>query len=399
MIRRLLFSWLAACALGLCLSSHAPAIEFSEKPIAVEAVQAFPELKFRRPIVLTHAGDGTDRVFVAEQLGKVFVFPNDEGVEEPELFLDLQPKVTYKDSENEEGLLGMAFHPKYKENGEFFIYYTSREAPHLSVISRFRVSKDDPNKADAKFEEELLRIPQPFWNHNGGTLAFGPDGMLYIALGDGGKGGDPLKAGQDKSTILGKLLRIDVDHKDEGKNYAIPQDNPFVAEKGARGEIWAYGFRNPWRHAFDRQTGALWLADVGQDKREEIDIVEKGGNYGWSIREGLHNFAGKSDETPKGMIDPIWEYNHILGKSITGGNVYRGKKVPELVGKYLYGDYVGKQIWALDYDIDAKKVVANYRIAGGENPPLDIVSFGEDQSGETYLLESLGRIFRFKAKE
>jgi glucose/arabinose dehydrogenase len=389
---------LSAALLVSVIAAPAFALEFSEKPIAVEAERAFSELKFRRPIVLTHANDGTDRVFVAEQYGKVFVFPNDASVEEPTVFLDLEPKVTYKDNENEEGFLGMAFHPKFKENGEFFIYYTSREAPHLSVISRFRVSKDDPNKADAKFEEELLRIPQPFWNHNGGTLAFGPDGMLYITLGDGGKGGDPLKAGQDKSTVLGKILRIDVDHKDEGKNYAIPKDNPFVGEKGARGEIWAYGFRNPWRHAFDRETGALWLGDVGQDKWEEIDIVTKGGNYGWNIREGLHNFAGKGEETPEGMIDPIWEYNHLIGKSITGGNVYRGKKVPELAGKYLYGDYVGKQIWALDYDAEAKKVVANYRIDGGKNPPLDIVSFGEDQSGETYLLESLGRIFTFKTK-
>jgi quinoprotein glucose dehydrogenase len=392
-------AWVYSLVASLTLFAQTLAVEFSEKPIAVEAVRAFPELKFRRPIVLTHAGDGSNRVFVAEQRGQVFVFPNEADVEKPELFLDLEPKVTYKDTENEEGFLGMAFHPKFKENGEFFVYYTSREAPHLSVISRFRVSKDNPNQADAKSEEELLRIPQPFWNHNGGTIAFGPDGMLYIALGDGGKGGDPLKAGQDKSTILGKLLRIDVDHKDEGLNYAIPKDNPFVGEKGARGEIWAYGFRNPWRHAFDRETGLLWLADVGQDKWEEIDIVTKGGNYGWNIREGLHNFAGKSDETPQGMIDPIWEYNHILGKSITGGNVYRGKQVPQLVGKYLYGDYVGKQIWALDYDTQAKKVVANYRIAGGENPPLDIVSFGEDENGEAYLLESLGRIFTFKTKE
>jgi quinoprotein glucose dehydrogenase len=244
-----------------------------------------------------------------------------------------------------------------------------------------------------------MRIPQPFWNHNGGTLAFGPDGMLYITLGDGGKANDPLKAGQDKSTVLGKVLRIDVDHKDEGKNYAIPKDNPFVGEKNARGEIWAYGFRNPWRHSFDRETGALWLADVGQDKWEEIDIVVKGGNYGWNTREGLHNFAGKTDKTPEGMIDPIWEYNHIIGKSITGGVVYRGKQVPQLVGKYLYGDYVGKQIWALDYDAEAKKVVANYRIDGGEHPPLDIVSFGEDQSGEVYLLVSLGQIFKFKSNE
>jgi len=368
-----------------------------QEPLPVEIVQAFPNLRFRRPILVTHAGDGSDRVFIAEQYGTVRVLPNNQDAEETTVFLDIEDQVRYSDNENEEGFLGLAFHPKYEENGEFFAYYTTREVPHTSVISRFRVSKDNPNKADPNFEEEIMRIKQPFWNHNGGTIIFGPDGYLYIGLGDGGKANDPLGAGQDKSLLLGSILRIDIDRKEDGKNYAIPADNPFVDEADARGEIYAYGFRNVWRIAFDNKTGALWAADVGQNLWEEINIVEKGGNYGWNIREGLHKFAGKSDETPKGLIDPIWEYHHSVGKSITGGTVYRGKRVPELVGKYVYGDYVTNKFWALDYDYKAEQVLANYSIPGGENKP--VMSFGEDESGELYFTDGFGRIFWFASGE
>jgi quinoprotein glucose dehydrogenase len=383
--------WLTTILCALTVAGASAQVK--EGPLSVEAVRAFENLKFRRPIVVTHANDGSNRLFVAEQYGKVHVFPNDQAAAETQVFLDIEDRVTYKDSENEEGFLGMALHPKFKDSGELFVYYTSKEAPHLSKISRFRRSKDDPNRADPKSEEELMRIPQPYWNHNGGTLAFGPDGYLYIGLGDGGAANDPLKAGQDLTTVLGKMLRIDVDHKADGKNYAIPKDNPFVDKQGARPEIYAYGFRNIWRHAFDRESGVLWAGDVGQDKWEEIDIVVKGGNYGWNIREGLHNFAGKEEKTPEGMIDPVWEYHHDVGKSITGGNVYRGKRVPELVGKYIYADYVAGKIWALEYDFNAKKTVANYTIAGGQDKP--IMSFGEDEAGETYFTDSFGRIFWF----
>ena len=371
--------------------------EVKEEPIGVEIVRAYPNLKFRRPIEVTHAGDSSDRVFIAEQYGKIHVLANDQDAKETTIFHDMEHMVMYKDKENEEGFLGLAFHPKYKDNGQFFVYYTTRDKPHTSVISRFRVSKDDPNKADPDFEEEIMRIKQPFWNHNGGTIVFGPDGYLYVGLGDGGKANDPLLAGQDKSMLLGSILRIDVDNKDEGKSYAIPKDNPFVDEEGARGEIYAYGFRNVWRLSFDRENGALWAADVGQDIWEEINVVVKGGNYGWNLREGLHKFAGKTDETPKGMIDPIWEYDHEVGKSITGGTVYRGTKVPELVGKYIYGDYVTNKFWALEYDYDTQKVLGNYSIAGGEDKP--VMSFGEDQGGEIYFTDSFGRIFTFTSKK
>ncbi|MEQ8789947.1 MAG: PQQ-dependent sugar dehydrogenase [Pirellulaceae bacterium] len=373
-----------------------PAVE----PLPLKAVRAFPNLRLERPIVLTHPGDGTDRLIVVSQLGKVFVMPNDQEVEEPALFLDISDRVVFKKQENEEGLLGLAFHPQYKKNGQFFIYYTTTDAPHTSVISRFRVSKDDPNKADADFEEELLRIKQPFWNHNGGGLAFGPDGMLYIALGDGGKANDPLENGQNLGTLLGSILRIDVDHHDRGLAYAIPKDNPFVGKQGARGEIWAYGLRNVWGMSFDRKTGVLWAGDVGQNLWEEVDIIVRGGNYGWNIREGFHNFvpkdapAAKDPGKPEGMIDPIFEYHHDVGKSITGGYVYRGERLPELQGKYLCADYVSNGLWALQYDHEKQQLVSVNSIPENMNHP--IIAFGEDRDGELYFTTEFGMIYRFE---
>ena len=364
-----------------------------DTPLDIKAVRAFPELKFNRPVLLTNAGDGSNRLFVAQQPGKIFVFPNKPDVEEADLFMDWEKKTTYKNEEFEEGVLGIAFHPKFKSNGEFFMYYT--EVPHISVISRFKVSKDDPNKADPASEEQILRIPQPYWNHNGGTICFGPDGFLYIGLGDGGAGNDPHKNGQNPKTVLGKILRIDVDHKDEGKKYAVPKDNPWVGQAGAATEAFAMGIRNTWRMSFDRKTGTLWQADVGQDFWEEINIITKGSNYGWNLREGLHKFKDGSDAKPE-LIEPIWEYHHTIGKSITGGVVYRGKKVPELEGCYLYGDFVSGKLWALKYDEKAKKVAANYLLQGDNLP---VMTYGEDEAGEVYFTTPFGQIFTFaKAK-
>jgi glucose/arabinose dehydrogenase len=293
-------------------------------------------------------------------------------------------------------ILGLAFHPQYKQNGEFFVFYTLRNPSLTNVLARFRVSKDDPDKADPESEEELLRIKRPYWNHDGGTICFGPDGFLYVVLGDGGLANDPRKNGQNLKTLLGKILRIDVDRQDGGKKYGIPRDNPFVATPGAAHEIWAYGLRNPWRIAFDRKTGQLWAADVGQNLYEEIDLIVKGGNYGWSIREGFHPFSGKGVGPRPDLIEPIWEYNHDIGKSITGGLVYRGQRLPELQGHYLYGDYISSRIWALKYDDGKKRVVANRPIAKTRVP---IFSFGEDERGEVYFLgPSLTgeSIFRFQ---
>ena len=390
--KRLLVPDMTSGTLSSLTLADYPAVQLDESPLAIHTERAFPNLEFERPIVLTHAGDRTNRVFVASQLGKVYVFPDDQNVERAGLFFDLEDKVSYKDTQNEEGFLGMAFHPKFKQNGEVFVYYTTTEVPLMSVVSRFRLGEGG-KRIDPKSEEEILRIPQPFWNHNGGTLAFGPDGCLYIALGDGGKANDPFGNGQNLKTLLGSILRIDVDHKDDGKNYAVPKDNPFLDYPGAQPEIWAYGVRNIWRMSFDRQTGACWAADVGQDIWEEIDIIVRGGNYGWNLREAKHKFGvGGLDAPRDDIIEPIFEYHHDVGKSITGGFVYRGKRLPELVGAYLYADYVTGKLYALRYDFDRREVTANRPIAGNILP---VLSFGEDEAGEVYFMTTQGFIQRF----
>jgi glucose/arabinose dehydrogenase len=410
---------LSACAAS-CTRAQEAAPAVDERPLNVQTVPAFPKLQWPdsvtgaaeglskepRPLLIMGAADGTNRLFIGTQPGTVHVIPNDPNVEQMKTFLDIRERVHYRvPQENEEGFLGLAFHPKYKENGEFFVYYTGAytdpKKGRRSVISRFRVSKNDPNVADPDSEEILLVIPDKEWNHNGGTLVFGPDGYLYIGLGDGGAGGDPDKNGQNLAALWGKILRIDVDHKDAGLAYAIPKDNPFVGKKAAngedaRGEVWCYGIRNVWRIAFDRKTGDLWAGEVGQDTWEEIDIIVKGGNYGWNLREGFHKFKDGSDPRPD-LIEPILEYNHkTTGKSITGGNVYRGKLVPELEGAYLYADFVSGHIWALWYDQAAKRLTANRTIVDNGGA---VITFGEDDAGETYYGLQNGSIMRFASPE
>ncbi|MEX0716101.1 MAG: PQQ-dependent sugar dehydrogenase [Planctomycetaceae bacterium] len=401
--------------LTILTASFAPAAfaQVDESPLPVKVEPAFPDLEWTgwapvtergrpyplRPVIIENAGDGSNRLFVGIQQGTIHVFPNDQAAKKTKVFLDIARKVVYKDNENEEGFLGLAFHPKYEENGEFFVYYTTADGPpHTSVISRFRVSPDDPDRALPESEQEILRIPQPYWNHNGGTIVFGPDGYLYVALGDGGAANDPHGNGQDLGTLLGTILRIDVDRQDAGKNYAIPADNPFVDRQGVRGEIWAYGLRNVWRMSFDRRTGTLWAADVGQDLWEEIDLIVRGGNYGWNLREGMHPFGPKGVGPREDLIEPIWEYHHDVGKSITGGHVYRGQRVPALEGLYLYADYVTGKLWALRYDENAKKVAANHSIPADKH---EVVTFGEDEAGDVYFAKVApnGRgLFRFAPK-
>jgi glucose/arabinose dehydrogenase/sugar lactone lactonase YvrE len=378
------------------LPAAVPGAEVDERPLAVETALAFPDLRWSgwkgqdrgrqialRPLVLTHAGDGSNRVFVATQRGVIHVFPNDQKAAATKVFLDVSAKVRYDDNSNEEGFLGLAFHPDYKKNGELYVFYTDKRAKLTNVLSRFRVSRDDPDRADPASEEELLRVQHPFWNHDGGTVCFGPDRYLYLALGDGGAANDPFGNGQNLGTLLGKVLRLDVGRKGESKPYAIPKDNPFVGRAGARPEVWAYGLRNVWRMAFDRKTGRLWAADVGQNLYEEINLLSPGGNYGWNVREALHPFGAKGSGPRPGLIDPIWEYHHDVGKSITGGQVYRGTRLPELDGHYLYADYVTGKIWALRYDGGKKRVVANRPI---RDRALPILSFGEDERGDVYLM-------------
>jgi glucose/arabinose dehydrogenase len=391
------------------------AAEVDQRPLTVKIEPAFPNVKWPdwvrgldegkprdpRPLLLMGAGDGTNRIFVGSEYGTVHVWPNDPSASEMKTFLDIRERVQYDDKQNEEGLLGLAFHPKFKENGEFFVYYSkkpTKENPHVTAVSRFRVSKEDPNVADPNSEEVIMTIKHPYWNHKGGTIVFGPDGYLYIGLGDGGLRDDPHGNGQNLKAILGKILRIDVDHKDPGLGYAIPKDNPYAGRNDARGETWASGIRNVWRIAFDRKTGELWAGDVGQDTWEEIDIITRGGNYGWNLREARHPLTPKNRPQQKGspprpdLIEPIWEYHHDVGKSITGGSVYRGKNVPELDGAYIYADFVTGQVWALWYDRDKKEVTANRTLLQKGQP---VMSFGEDDGGEIYFLTQAGDIMKF----
>ncbi len=380
-----------------------PPASLNTSPMPVGVENAYPNLRVSRPIVLTGAGDASGRLFIASQTGEIyFIKESDREVDEATLFMNLQDAVDYKDRENEEGLLGLAFHPRFSENGKFYVYYSTIERPHVSIVSQFTTKPGSPDVGDPTSEVELMEIQQPFWNHNGGTLAFGPDGYLYIALGDGGKGNDPLQSGQDTSKLLGSILRIDVNNKADDKNYAIPADNPLVGKSNVWPEIYAWGVRNIWRMAFDPKTGDLWAGDVGQNDWEEINLIVKGGNYGWSLREAAHSFTldGNKGSGPRpDLIDPLVEYPHTddWGKSITGGAVYRGPATPILDGYYLYGDYITGRLWALRYDAAQKAVTENRPIAWNQ---LAIFTFGQTDSGEVLMstMMSGGQIFRFVAK-
>ena len=349
------------------------------QPSSLTPVVAFPNLAFDRPLFLTFAPDASDRLFVVEQAGRIHVLPNDPSVTATQVFLDIRGRVN---AGGEEGLLGLAFHPDYSANGFFYVYY-SVASPRRIRLSRFQVSAD-PDLADASSETIFLELDQPFSNHNGGMLAFGPDRMLYIASGDGGSGGDPQNNAQNLTNLLGKILRID-------PAGTVPPDNPFVGQGGGvRPEIWAYGLRNPWRFSFDRNTGDLWLGDVGQNEFEEVDIIVKGGNYGWRLFEGDQEFNNPTNEPPSSFNAPVLAYPHSEGRSVTGGYVYRGTALPSILGAYIYGDFTSDRIWALVYD--GNQVISNTEVASVQSPS----SFGEDAQGELYVCSFGGRIYRFE---
>ena len=303
-----------------------------------------------------------------------------DGSSPPTLFADLSERLI-ADPRFEEGLLGLAFSPTLQTDGRVYVYYTAGE-PRRSILSRFQVVG---GSMDTASEHVLLELPQPFSNHNGGQLAFGPDGFLYVALGDGGSAGDPSRNGQNLSTLLGSILRIDV----SGEDYAVPPDNPFVERPGARSEIYAYGLRNPWRFSFDRATGNLWAGDVGQNRWEEVDLIVAGGNYGWNIMEGLECFEAAACDTG-GLQTPRAVYSTgVLGCSVTGGFVYRGPSMPELTGWYIFGDFCSGRVWAVNTADDSPPVLL-------VNTGLPITSFGELPDGELLALTFANAVFRLE---
>ncbi len=379
----------------------------------MELVPRWPGVAIQRPMWLCEAPDGSGRSFVVEQRGRILILPQEPGGSNATVFLDISDRRPY--TSNEEGLLGLAFHPQFKNNGKFYVYYSLTNNYRRTLVSEFLVSKSDVSKADVASERILLEQRQPYSNHKGGCLVFGPDGFLYASLGDGGSANDPHNNGQSLKTLLGKIIRIDVNSRVPGLEYGIPTDNPFVGQgNGVRPEIWAYGLRNVWRFSFDRANGTLWAADVGQNKFEEVDIIERGGNYGWNWREGFHAF--KTNGTPPAeatLLPPVIEYPHLAlydrntthspGLSITGGYVYRGKKLPALQGAYIYADFAAGTIWALRHENGkATESTALYTTPKGTGVK-NVASFGEDAAGELYVLAFegtvKGKIYELKESE
>ena len=333
------------------------------------------------PVSITHAGDS--RLFITLQKGQVVIWDGTRILPTP--FLDIRTIVL---SGGERGLLSIAFHPHYAENGFFFVNYTNMSGGH-TVIARYQVSAD-PNRADPASAQQLLLIEQPFSNHNGGQLQFGPDGYLYIGMGDGGSGGDPGNRAQSLSTLLGKMLRIDVN----GNPYSVPPSNPFANNTAARPEIWSTGLRNPWRFSFDRATGDLWIADVGQGEWEEVDIQPAtsigGENYGWRLMEGTHCYNPSTNCNPGNLVLPVLEYDHSSGAcSVTGGYVYRGASSPRLQGMYIYGDYCNGKIWGVSRTGSDPAVIRELL-----DTSMLISSFGEDVNGELYVADHRGVVHR-----
>lgn len=431
LLRRLGIGWLpkrfarfTVLALFLAWSSVAqPLPKIQLRPV-------FPALALDRPVWMCQAPDGSDRFFIVEQPGRILVLPKGGDGQVVKEFLNIADRQTYIEAGANTGigLLSMAFHPGFKTNGLFYIFYSrqntnrSGQFPGRTVISEFKVSAADPDRADLGSERVLLEVPEPFRNNQGGQVSFGPDGYLYISLGDGGANNDPFNSGQNAATLLAKILRIDVNTrsaKGAGKSrkelpYGIPADNPWVGEpemggnSGARKETYAWGLRNVWRFSWDRQTGNLWAADVGEKFWEEVDLIVKGGNYGWCVREGMHHF--KPGPACAQYIEPVIEYphqpellaqskfpRHSIGICIIGGYVYRGKKYPALDGIYLYGDYVLGTIWGFRY-VEGK--VREYGTFLEQ--PKTINSFAEDADGELYVLSfserNDGHIFGIELK-
>lgn len=339
------------------------------------------------PVFITHAGNGSGRLYVVGQEGVIYILHGKKILAKP--FLNIKKKVR---TGGEMGLLGLAFHPGFKKNKRFFVNYTSSRGGLHTVIAEYKAT--DERTADEKSGKIIMTIGQPFPNHNGGGIVFGPDGYLYIGMGDGGAANDPQNRAQNLGELLGKFLRIDVNKTKDALQYGIPLNNPFINMKGARPEIWAYGLRNPWRFSFDRATGKLFAGDVGQDNKEEIDIIEGGKNYGWRIMEGTLCTPAVNTQCDSGnFIAPVMDYGREEGYCVTGGYVYRGKKMPNLCGVYIYGDYGTGHIWGMR--TDGKKIIKHKLLI--KSSGLNIASFGEDEDGELYVVDLNGTIAQIVA--
>lgn len=373
---------MVASLFGICCGGpgSAPA---NQTPVTIRYELASLVSGLSSPVDIQIPPDATERLFIVEQAGVVRVVQGGVLLATP--FIDIGSAVT---SGGERGLLGMGFHPDYAVNRRFFLNYTRTVSGQLqSVVAEFQTSAGDANVADTP-ARVVISVDQPFDNHNGGQIRFGPDGYLYVGWGDGGSRGDPLGNGQNMDTFLGKLLRIDVDST---QPYVVPPDNPFVGQAGIRPEIWASGFRNPWRFSFDGSTGRLFVADVGQSSFEEVDIVTKGGNYGWNIMEGLHCFEPPAGCATAGLELPIVEYNHGEGSSVTGGFIYRGSAMTELQGRYLFGDFITGRIWSLEEDTSGAWT-RNLLL----DTSLNISCFGLDRAGELLVTDYGGSVFRLR---
>lgn len=359
----------------------------------VALVEAFPNLTFLNPVDFRVPNDNGTEAYVVSQQGYIYVVPNKSSATEHSVFLDIRDRVRFGD---QEGLYNMAFHPNFSQNGYFYVYY-SAPYPRRTVLARYSVDPNNRKRALKNSEHIILEIRQPYPGNNGGQIVFGPDGYLYIGSGDGGSVGDPQNNAQDLTNLLGKILRINVDVPSGSKQYSIPVINPYYRNnKGYREEIFAYGFRNPWRFCFDVPTGRIWCADIGDMKFEEINLIFKGNNYGWNITEGSECYDGpQCDKT--GITMPIFEYPHApeWGYSIVSGFVYRGKNVPKMYGKFVYGDYVSGNIWGLiHYGRNRNK---NEMLV--KNSGLSITGFGLDREGELYVLDYAGKVYTFVSKK
>ena len=391
-VRRLVVCWIVGYA---TLAS----VVLLPASAQVEIKRAFPALTFDTPVDIQSDKSSPEYLYVVERAGVIRRFPNSPDVQASNVFIDIRQAVH---ESQEEGLLGLAFHPNYDDNGRFFLYYIADE-PRRSVISEFTRVDDRSHMADAASERRILEFEQPGRYHKGGQLRFGPDGFLYISSGDGGPGFyEERGTGEDLTTLLGSILRIDVDQAGDGRPYAIPDDNPFVGNReGWREEIFAYGFRNPWRFSFDRddlrkavEDAPLFVADVGAGTYEEVNIVKKGSNYGWSDMEGSRCFALSPECDRSGRTYPVWEYRHNLGAAIIGGFVYRGSEIPSQNGRYIYGDFASGRIWGLDFDA---AIPQNYELSHADS--LLIHAFGEDADGELYVAAGDGRLFKLAPGE